>query len=79
MTVASCHSTTSQLPPPHTQPHPIAPPPPTPRSPLQFPTPAAERQGHGADKLNTLEDELNRFLLEQRIDHTLNELKKKKA
>jgi hypothetical protein len=48
-------------------------------SPVQFPTQAAERQGHGADKLNTLEDELNRFILEQRIEHTLEELRKKKA
>jgi hypothetical protein len=44
----------------------------------QFPSAASERQGHGGHELNTLEDELNRFLLEKQLDRTLQELRRKK-
>eukprot|EP00775_Hariotina_reticulata_P012776 gene12776-12904_t len=44
-----------------------------------FPSAASDRQGHGGRDLPTLEDEVNRYALEQRIEKALEELKRRKA
>jgi hypothetical protein len=46
---------------------------------LQFPTAAADPQSHGGRDLPTLTDALAQHVLEQRIEQTLEELRKKKA
>jgi hypothetical protein len=45
---------------------------------FQFPTAAADPQAHGAKELPTLADALANYTLEQKIDHALEELRKKK-
>lgn len=44
-----------------------------------FPSAASDRQGHGGQALATLEDEVARHELEQRLDRALEELRKRKA
>jgi hypothetical protein len=44
----------------------------------QFPTAAADPQGHGGKDLPTLADALASYTLEQKIDAALEELRKKK-
>lgn len=45
----------------------------------KFPSIASERQPYGAKQLNTLEDELNAYAIERRIEAAIEELKRKKA
>ncbi len=46
---------------------------------MQFPNAAGDPQAHGASELPTLQDEIGRYALEQKVEHALEELRRKKA